>query len=156
MGAYYMHPPALVAARGICTWCQTHDQCCSKKSILSHIGIRCTVFSYIFVERQDHWSASIVARGFILYDDWCGRVRSRKIIGCAAACHWTINTVLLMQKNSSNNDCSPLELYTIDPSRGWRSCVGQGTALERGAVWIRAAFLHLASVNSRQGSFGRK
>jgi len=35
-----------------------------------------------------------------------------------------------------SNDC-PLEIYTIDPSGGWRSCVGSGTAVGRGAEKVR-------------------
>lgn len=38
------------------------------------------------------------------------------------------------QRNS--NDC-PLEIYTIDPSGGWRSCIGSGTAVGRGAERVR-------------------
>lgn len=36
----------------------------------------------------------------------------------------------------SSNDC-PLEIYTIDPSGGWRSCIGSGTAVGRGAEKVR-------------------
>ncbi|KAL7442196.1 hypothetical protein ACHAXH_008953 [Discostella pseudostelligera] len=36
----------------------------------------------------------------------------------------------------STNDC-PLEIYTIDPSGGWKSCVGSGTAVGRGAERVR-------------------
>ena len=31
----------------------------------------------------------------------------------------------------------PLEIYTIDPSGGWRSCTGSGTAVGRGAERVR-------------------
>lgn len=36
----------------------------------------------------------------------------------------------------SSNDCS-LEIYTIDPSGGWRNCIGSGTAVGRGAERVR-------------------
>eukprot|EP00578_Thalassiosira_sp_NH16_P003967 CAMPEP_0181133540 /NCGR_PEP_ID=MMETSP1071-20121207/31584_1 /TAXON_ID=35127 /ORGANISM="Thalassiosira sp., Strain NH16" /LENGTH=390 /DNA_ID=CAMNT_0023219949 /DNA_START=57 /DNA_END=1229 /DNA_ORIENTATION=- len=39
------------------------------------------------------------------------------------------------------NEC-PLELYTIDPSGGWRSCIGQGTAVGRGAERVRSLLFH--------------
>ncbi len=37
---------------------------------------------------------------------------------------------------TSSNDC-PLEIFTIDPSGGWRSCIGSGTAVGRGAERVR-------------------
>jgi len=34
-----------------------------------------------------------------------------------------------------------LELYTVDPSGGWRSCAGSGTAVGRGAKGVRSSLL---------------
>ena len=54
----------------------------------------------------------------------------------------------LPQKGSG----SVLELYTIDPSGGWRSCVGKGTAVGRGAERVRSSFMDESQLSSSKAT----
>lgn len=45
-----------------------------------------------------------------------------------------------LSQRRARNDC-PLEIYTIDPSGGYRSCVGKGTVVGRGAERVRSSLL---------------
>jgi hypothetical protein len=44
-----------------------------------------------------------------------------------------------------------LELYTVDPSGGWRSCAGSGTAVGRGAEGVRSSLLRRRRRRRREG-----
>lgn len=45
-----------------------------------------------------------------------------------------------LSRRRANNGC-PLEIYTIDPSGGWRNCVTSGTAVGRGAERVRMSLI---------------
>ncbi|KAL7527582.1 hypothetical protein ACHAWF_002233 [Thalassiosira exigua] len=51
-----------------------------------------------------------------------------------------------------NGRSFPLEIYTIDPSGGWRSCVGRGAAVGRGAERVRSALSSPALLGPSQES----
>eukprot|EP00970_Alexandrium_tamarense_P007661 scaffold1453_cov232-Alexandrium_tamarense.AAC.9 len=58
--------------------------------------------------------------------------------------------VQLLVIGTSSLSSSSLEMYTVDPSGGWRSWIGSGTAVGRGAERIRATLLKQQQVGKKR------